>query len=457
MLCVVASGFLFLVLFIRSQTTWKRAPRHHRRTVAFFHPHASNGGGGERVLWVMLEALMLGNEKRDPALRSRYIIYHAAPAPLWSNLSAKVREQFGVTMPGECEIIGVSQTHLVEPSRYPRLTMVFQAVGSVRLAWECLLKHCPVYFVDTTGFPFSYPLAWLAGCTVISYTHYPTISTDMLHVVSTRTASVVNNNTIARSRVLTLLKQVYYTAFAGCYSLCGKCVTIAMVNSSGTKAHISTLWRRSDVHLVYPPTPVEHLARLPLAPPSGRRKPQIISVAQFRPEKQHAMQLRIFAKVCRRAPEVHLVLVGGVRNEGDQERVTGLQTLAAELGVRDRVSFELNCPYPKLLELLQESLIGLHTMQDEHFGISVVEYMAAGCIAVAHNSAGPKMDIVVPTPDVGFLARTEDEYVDAICALVQTTDARWVAGIQMKAREHLAKFSNAVFIGEIQRLLGCAF
>ena len=40
------------------------------------------------------------------------------------------------------------------------------------------------------------------------------------------------------------------------------------------------------------------------------------------------------------------------------------------------------------------SSIGVHTMWNEHFGIGVVEYMAAGLIPIAHNSGGPQMDIV---------------------------------------------------------------
>lgn len=36
-------------------------------------------------------------------------------------------------------------------------------------------------------------------------------------------------------------------------------------------------------------------------------------------------------------------------------------------------------------------------MWNEHFGISVVELMAAGLVVIAHNSGGPKLDII-PDP-----------------------------------------------------------
>jgi alpha-1,2-mannosyltransferase len=36
-------------------------------------------------------------------------------------------------------------------------------------------------------------------------------------------------------------------------------------------------------------------------------------------------------------------------------------------------------------------------MWNEHFGISIVEMMAAGLVVVAHNSGGPKDDIVDTT------------------------------------------------------------
>ena len=43
-------------------------------------------------------------------------------------------------------------------------------------------------------------------------------------------------------------------------------------------------------------------------------------------------------------------------------------------------------PYRELVELLGGAIAGLHSMIDEHFGIVVVEYMAAGVIPIGYLS-----------------------------------------------------------------------
>ena len=77
------------------------------------------------------------------------------------------------------------------------------------------------------------------------------------------------------------------------------------------------------------------------------------------------------------------------------------------------MEFVVNAPYPDIVARLGRASIGLNTMQDEHFGINIVEFMvrrvtrcgggvsmtdaqAAGLIPIVHASAGPLMDIVVP-------------------------------------------------------------
>ena len=87
-------------------------------------------------------------------------------------------------------------------------------------------------------------------------------------------------------------------------------------------------------------------------------------------------------------------MLGSTRNEDDEELVTSLQAEAAALRITDHVEFVINAPYSDLERWLSRAKVGLHTMWNEHFGISVVEMMAAGLVVVAHNSGGPKLDII---------------------------------------------------------------
>lgn len=102
----------------------------------------------------------------------------------------------------------------------------------------------------------------------------------------------------------------------------------------------------------------------------------IISVGQFRPEKDHRLQIRAFKKVLDRRKvglgereALKLVLIGGCRNQEDEDRVLMLRGLCQELGVADRVEFKLNVPFEELKREMREATIGLHTMWNEHFGI----------------------------------------------------------------------------------------
>ncbi|RXW23803.1 hypothetical protein EST38_g2071 [Candolleomyces aberdarensis] len=152
----------------------------------------------------------------------------------------------------------------------------------------------------------------------------------------------------------------------------------------------------------------------------------ILSLAQFRPEKDHPAQLHAFQKLLDENPQfksddnpscgVRLVLIGGSRNDGDRDRVAQLRGLAGELGVEPYVDFIVNAPYSTVLEWLSKASIGLSTMQDEHFGINIVEYMAAGVIPVTHASGGPLKDIVVPVDGKpsGFHAKTPAGFAEAL-------------------------------------------
>lgn len=86
----------------------------------------------------------------------------------------------------------------MEAKTWPRFTIIGQSLGSMVLAWEALSKLTPLVFVDTSGYAFTYVLARAAGSLVVCYTHYPTISTDMLERVRNRTSLYNNDARISR-------------------------------------------------------------------------------------------------------------------------------------------------------------------------------------------------------------------------------------------------------------------
>ena len=72
--------------------------------------------------------------------------------------------------------------------------------------------------------------------------------------------------------------------------------------------------------------------------------------------------------------------------------------------------------------------------------------MAAGCIILAHDSGGPKLDIVVPYNDqpTGFLASDVESYTKCMAKIFSLSEKERT-DIQLNARSSVQKFSDAEF------------
>ncbi len=92
-----------------------------------------------------------------------------------------------------------------------------------------------------------------------------------------------------------------------------------------------------------------------------------------------------------------LIMLGSTRNAEDENLVNHLMNYIDKQRLHRNVHIYTNVSYDLLLYVLRKSHIGIHTMWNEHFGISVVEMMAMGLVVIAHNSGGPKADIISNT------------------------------------------------------------
>jgi alpha-1,2-mannosyltransferase len=414
-------------------------------TVAFFHPYCNAGGGGERVLWTAIRALQ--NEHSH----LKFVVYTGDQDVSGEDILRRAKERFNITLLRPIKFVYLTKRKWVEASPYPYFTLLGQSIGSIFLGWEALVKFNPDIYIDTMGYAFTLPLfKYIGKCHVGCYVHYPTISTDMLSKVSDRRATYNNASFITRSRVLSGMKLLYYKMFAYIYGLAGSCANVVMVNSSWTFGHITTLWKKDNVVIVHPPCDTKAFLNIQRKDDSGIKS--VVSIGQFRPEKDHALQIKSFALFLHELPDndrkdYRLVLVGSCRNQDDANRVDSLRELANQLHVKPYVEFALNVSFDELKNYLAKATIGLHTMWNEHFGIGVVECMAAGLVALAHNSGGPRMDIVTQWNggQTGFLAESEEAYAQAMKEIFSLQPDE-VDTIRKNAKECVEKrFSEAAF------------
>ena len=304
--------------------------------------------------------------------------------------------------------IYLSTRHYILSSTYPHFTLLGQSLGSLIPAYDAFSLLVPDIFIDTMGYAFTLALCKFFFPTIPTgaYVHYPTISIDMLGSLDAEMGKGLNAGT--GKGLKGSLKRKYWHRFAWMYSWVGGNVDVVMANSSWTQAHIRSLWGPSrekqqkmfDIEVVFPPVAVEELEQaIEISESSeAKREPALLYVAQFRPEKNHALVLRAFSLMLERINDhrnIKLVLVGSVRNSEDATRVYDLRLLAHELKIKDHVEFLCDAPWSEILQRLRKSWVGVNAMWNEHFGIGVVEYQAAGLLSVVNDSGGPKFDIVV--------------------------------------------------------------
>lgn len=380
---------------------------------------------------------------------------------------AKAKERFGIELRSDAiAFLPLQNRQLVDGTYWRHFTLLGQAYGADRLGYQALSELVPDVFIDTMGYAFSLAAVknYSKNVRVGAYIHYPTISTDMLQRVRNRQVGHTNSGWIATSYPLSLIKLIYYHLFAAAYANALRNADVIVVNGTWTRNHIQsllrpTIWRpwtvnTPPVNIVYPPCNTEQFSKLPL---TSRQTRHMVSLAQFRPEKEHSLQLRLLHKLLNEHGELKssngpnraakLVLIGSCRNIQDESRVEELKALAKELVIEKHVEWCINASLETVLKKLRSASVGLSTMVDEHFGINVVEYMASGLLTLSHASAGPLLDIAVPVDGepTGFHAKDLDDYAAQAYKLFNLQENEALA-IRERARTHVqTTFSDRSF------------
>jgi len=217
--------------------------------------------------------------------------------------------------------------------------------------------------------------------------------------------------------------------------------TACLANAAGICASSASLVRRSPIlapHQAKAEVISFGIAAEPWASVVPRRDGAFIFVGRLVPYKGVDVLLRALAAV----PEATLVVVG----EGPEE--TALQTLAEDLGVRQRIELVGTLAETEIAELLQgaRALVLPSVDASEAFGLVQLEAMAAGVPVVVTDLPTGVPEVGVPD-ETGLLVAPGD--VEALAAAMNClqADAALRQRLGEGGRRHFARhYSRQVMI-----------
>lgn len=218
--------------------------------------------------------------------------------------------------------------------------------------------------------------------------------------------------------------------------------------SQYSKKWVKRLWDRQST-VLYPPVDIDSFK-------SGMKEKIILSVGRFFPEHHNKKQLEmaeIFKKMLERYPvemkDYTLYLVGGVDRRPDHLRyVEKIREVAKNYPIK----VITNIKWPLLVELFAKSRIFWHASgmdedekvnpeKFEHFGITTVEAMAAGCIPAVINKGGQKE--IINDGHNGFLFESCEELENITIGIIRgEVDTKKIG---KNAAQDCRRFSNLNF------------
>lgn len=218
-------------------------------------------------------------------------------------------------------------------------------------------------------------------------------------------------------------------------------------NSEFTKKFIDQEYGVKSI-IIYPPVDVKKFA-------PRRKSNTILSVGRFHPAKKQFEMIEMYKRIIKGLNGWRLILTGGLLGQ-DKEYYSRLRALANDKDVEILPNVE----FVELVRLYGKAKIYWHATgygEDEeknpaameHFGITTVEAMAAGCVPITFRGGGQK-EIIKHTHN-GFLWETSGELKKYTLEMVENEKLR--KEIATQARKDSGKYSVKRFCNEISNLV----
>ena len=212
---------------------------------------------------------------------------------------------------------------------------------------------------------------------------------------------------------------------------------LILTNSNFSRRAIKKYAGKDSV-VVYPPVDIKKFVSIALK--NNKRENLVVSCGRYSAEKNYEFILKVAEKLREKAK---FIIVGTVSGRVSRDYYEKLSRIKREKHLKS-VELLKNVPFRNLLELYGKAKVYLHAMKYEHFGISVVEAMAAGMVPVVHRSGGPWEDILKAKQGIhGFSYTNADEAAEIIKKIVE--DEKLVREITSKNMHYVHAFSSESF------------
>ncbi len=211
---------------------------------------------------------------------------------------------------------------------------------------------------------------------------------------------------------------------------------------------VKKLWQKEST-ILFPPVDTENFY-------SKKKEKIILSVGRFFPEHHNKKQLElaeVFISLCNEHPVemkgYELLLVGGLENrKAHLEYVDKIRDISKGYPIKILPNIE----WRDLLETFAKAEIfwhaagfgedeNKHPEKFEHFGITTVEAMAAGCIPVVINKGGQKE--IVREAENGFMFEDFNELKEKTLEAIKNPEK--LVSMMETAKKDAKMFSNEVF------------
>jgi glycosyltransferase involved in cell wall biosynthesis len=217
-----------------------------------------------------------------------------------------------------------------------------------------------------------------------------------------------------------------------------------ITNSEFSHRAIVNAFGMNNIYILSPPIDIETFRNVAsMSNGDDERNDIVLVISRIAPHKKIENAIKL-AKILKDNKIGKGMKIVGNLYDYFFDYYSELKHMVLDLGLTDYITFEINASLAKLLYIIGESRVYFHPMVGDHFGMAVVEAMAAGLIPVVPNEGGP----------TEFVPREyQFNTIEQAAEIITYVFNRLPKTERIKINDHINKFSNSHYIDGFQTIL----